>query len=506
MGVTGAHSRVDPAVSEPRPSARVRTSALILVLLVLVAAADRFLLLDHQSLWYDEIVSLMLAKLGLGSMLHEVARTESTPPVYYLVLWVWTRVFGTSAFAIRSLSACAGVGTVALVYLGARVRFSRGAATVAGALAATSPLSIWYSQEARAYALVTLFVAWSLYFLLRACSRPSRSSLAGWSIVSCLALGTHYFAAFVVVAEAGVLLRVYRHNLRTVLVSFVPPLAVGGALLPLALHQRSLGHAAFIATQPLGSRIEQTLSGFLFGRYAVSWAHLLPVCFAIVVGGLLSIRLLAPARVRRDALVLAAVAVFAFVMPLAVVTDSFYQRNLIVVLPPLLVLAGVAFVPRETRTAPVVAGVVVAVLLLAPTAVTARRESLQREDWRGVASIVGRVGPQQAVIAYPQFEYVALVHHRPDLEPVSSGRRTVREIVLVGRPRLETLRLPGGFRSVSDDRLGTLRIVRLRAEAPRRLDVRSLHLRSLAPFAGSGGAPADRPGQDAALLVERAGG
>ena len=72
----------------------------------------------------SDLLDLALAKQPFGAMLHEVARSESTPPLYYGLLWVWVRLLGTSADALRSLSACFGVLTVVVVYLAARLRFS----------------------------------------------------------------------------------------------------------------------------------------------------------------------------------------------------------------------------------------------------------------------------------------------------------------------------------------------------------------------------------------------
>ena len=58
-----------------------------------------------------------LVRLGLGPMLRTIPRTESTPPLYYVLAWVWTHVFGSGEFGLRSLSALAGAGTV---FLGGR--------------------------------------------------------------------------------------------------------------------------------------------------------------------------------------------------------------------------------------------------------------------------------------------------------------------------------------------------------------------------------------------------
>jgi hypothetical protein len=64
---------------------RARSLAPVVVIGI-VAAVVRFSLIDHQSLWFDEIVSATLAKQPFGSNLHEIASTESTPPLYYVFL------------------------------------------------------------------------------------------------------------------------------------------------------------------------------------------------------------------------------------------------------------------------------------------------------------------------------------------------------------------------------------------------------------------------------------
>ena len=472
--------------------------------LVALALLVRFVWITHQSLWYDEVVSLTLAKQPFGSMLHDIARTESTPPLYYAVLWVWVRIFGTTALALRSLSALTGVATVVVVYLAARVRFSRGAALVAGAFAATNPMLIWYSQETRSYALVTLFVAGTLYFFLRSRAEGSEQPPVGWAITASLALASHYFAVFVVVPEAVLLLYAYRGRWRRLVPALTVPAVVGALLLPLAIHQRNSGHADFISGLSLGARIKQPINEYLLGTYSISLLHLLVIWLVIAVGAIASIQLRASKMERREVFVLLGIAAAAFLVPLAVAESSFFHRNLIVVLPPLFLAAGVVFVPRGGGRPSVVAGSVAALLLLAPTALIERHPSMQREDWRDMAALLGPQKPGTAVLAYPRFEYIPLVHYRASLRVVDSGIVQVRELILVGRPQLTTLKLPAGFRKVLDETLGTLRIVRFESATTRSVEVASLHLRPVLRLLVPGGASENNVGQDATLLVEPA--
>ena len=74
-----------------------------------VAAVLRFYRLGHQGFWFDEGNTALLVHFSPGKMLGLIPQTESTPPLYYCVAWVWARVFGYGETGLRSLSAVCGV-------------------------------------------------------------------------------------------------------------------------------------------------------------------------------------------------------------------------------------------------------------------------------------------------------------------------------------------------------------------------------------------------------------
>ncbi len=132
-----------------------------------------------------------------------VGFSESTPPLYYALAWVWAQAAGTGEFGLRSLSALAGVATVPVAYLIAVELRGRRAGLMAAALVAVNPMLLWYAQEARAYSLLTLLCAVSLLYCARALRYGRRRDLTLWGVASALALATHYFALFLVVPEVG---------------------------------------------------------------------------------------------------------------------------------------------------------------------------------------------------------------------------------------------------------------------------------------------------------------
>ena len=169
--------------------------------LTVAGAALRFATLDRQSFWLDELVTVSLMRRSFGDMVHAIPHSEATPYLYYVVAWPWTRLFGSGEVGLRSLSALAGTATVIAAYGAGASLLSSRVGLLTAALVAVNPFLVWYSQEARSYALVTLFVAIGLWFFAKAL-KGERWALAGWALASSLALATHYFAVFVIVPEA----------------------------------------------------------------------------------------------------------------------------------------------------------------------------------------------------------------------------------------------------------------------------------------------------------------
>jgi 4-amino-4-deoxy-L-arabinose transferase-like glycosyltransferase len=144
----------------PRHSERARegtphTVRLALTLLTLLALALRVTHLG-RSLFTDEAYSLALAQRGFGHMLGLFGYEANGMP-YPLVLWPLIRVFGTGEAVLRAPAVLAGTASVpALWWAARRLGYRETVALGAAALLALNPMAIWYSQEARPYALVML--------------------------------------------------------------------------------------------------------------------------------------------------------------------------------------------------------------------------------------------------------------------------------------------------------------------------------------------------------------
>jgi Dolichyl-phosphate-mannose-protein mannosyltransferase len=202
----------------------------VVVLLTAIAFALRLVGID-QTLFGDELFTyaIVTGNDGVGGVLGDGAHTtESNPPLYYVLAWLAAQV-GDPTIWIRIPSLVFGTATVPLVYLlGART-VGRSAGLVGAALVALSPFAIFYSDEARAYAMLTCLSVLSTLTLLRALRRADRLSWVAYGASLTALIYTHYTGVFVVLAQLGWAAWTHREHLRALaLVS----LGVAVAFLP----------------------------------------------------------------------------------------------------------------------------------------------------------------------------------------------------------------------------------------------------------------------------------
>ncbi len=153
-------------MTAPARRQRGTTDNVILWLIVLLAAVLRFFRIGYQSLWADEGNSAAMAGRSLADISARAA-ADIHPPGYYWLLNLWSRIFGDSEVALRSLSAVWGILLVWLVYQIVSRLFDRRTALLAAFFAAINPFLIYYSQEARMYAQLAALAALLFYGLVR---------------------------------------------------------------------------------------------------------------------------------------------------------------------------------------------------------------------------------------------------------------------------------------------------------------------------------------------------
>lgn len=208
----------DPQGSEPPAAAPRGTDSVWLILAVsaVIVAGIGFRFFTRSDLWADEVLSVNVARLPL-SELRPALRHDGAPPLYYLLLHLWMRVFGTGDISARALSGLFGVAAlVPMWFAGRRLderravagRAPAGARTVAWAatlMLAASPFAIRYATEVRMYSLVVLLVLLGYLAVTRTLERPSWGPLVAVTLITGLLLYTHYWS-FALLGVAGLFL------------------------------------------------------------------------------------------------------------------------------------------------------------------------------------------------------------------------------------------------------------------------------------------------------------
>jgi mannosyltransferase len=187
--------------------------------------------------WIDEGISVGIADRPIGDI-PGVLRQDGSPPLYYVILHLWIRVFGTSEVAVRSLSLLFATLAVPAAWWAGRVLFGRRAGWMAAILAATNPFLTTYAQEARMYALVALIGIFACACLGRAfAGEATNEARVPWAIGAAVALAamlySHNWALFFAAAWGGawlVLLARAQGEQRALLLR-AGLIAFGGALL-----------------------------------------------------------------------------------------------------------------------------------------------------------------------------------------------------------------------------------------------------------------------------------
>lgn len=181
---------------------------LLLLLCLLFGFALRLCSLSGKGLSYDEAATALMARATPAEIIafHWRAAFEH-PPFWQLLMHTWSLGFGQSEFALRLPSAIAGVVVLPLVWqLARRLGFTAWSALTATLLTATAPILVYYSQEARMYALVVAFALASLLVTQQLAVAPTVSKIGLYLLLNWSMLGLHYYSVLLIGAEGLFLL------------------------------------------------------------------------------------------------------------------------------------------------------------------------------------------------------------------------------------------------------------------------------------------------------------
>ncbi len=392
----------------------LRTFRVGVLVVLLLAAGVRFYRLDHQSFWNDEGNTARLSERSIPLIIEGTA-SDVHPPLYYLLISGWRQFTGDSEFSLRSFSGFAGVLIVATVITIGRLWYDRPTALLAGIFVALSPPLIYYSQEARMYALHALWAVLLTVLLLRGWGKDQRSGgwLAGYVLVAAAGLYTHYaFPAVLVVHSLWVVIWIWGEGAsavrRQLLLWGGMMAAVGLLYVPwLPIFLGASGRAAEPGSLP--DFITRVFEWYIIGptgHLEIGWA-ILPLCL-LLIGAVWppTSRLTIPKRIRVAIPLLLWITVPAGLMFLVGATTNNYLKFLTTVVPGLhlLMAAGLVGIGHRASfgTAVIPVGAIFTAALL-PSLFALNRlyfdPSTYRDDYRALAAqITAEDHPNAAVV------------------------------------------------------------------------------------------------------------
>lgn len=246
----------------------------------------------RTAVWYDEAYSAYLVR-GNFAQIWRMTSIDVHPPFYYFCLKVWSLVFGTSDFALRSMSVFFAAIGIILTYFWLKRWFGEKTASIASIALALSPLLMRYSQEMRMYGLVFAIVMSATLVLDIALKSKKKLAWLAYALLICLGMWTHYFTALAWVTHFIYVIYYFRKKGLQKTVFWAYPVAVGLFVpwVPFFLEQsRSIQRGFWIkpvdATTPMGLVTETLI--FRNVTETESWLLVLVLATIIVVAVLLA--------------------------------------------------------------------------------------------------------------------------------------------------------------------------------------------------------------------------
>jgi uncharacterized membrane protein len=369
---------------------------------ILLALVIRLIGLGAESAWIDEAYSISLARYPIAQILQGTA-SDQHPPLYYLLLHVWM-LFGKSVPYVRLLSAIFGtLNVVQVMAFGWKVA-GRWLGIWAAFLLAISPFHVWYSQEVRQYMLLACLTTAATVELWNCINGKRRWWL--YCLFVILAIFTQYFAVFILIAHAVIIvLWAYRQrNPRLVILWIITMVGVGLAFapwLPTAINQ-FLNHTMPWIGEPAIGDIRNVGLRLIFGDgvlllpVMLRWVGL--VCL-LVVTSYIFIRYLSKnseARKVYGFIILWAVIPFIAISLVAKFYPIFqFKQYLIILAPSILAVTGVTIIIHRPWGGIFFAGLA----LVSGLTLVVQQIINTKDDWRGVANYIN-THKENSVLVY----------------------------------------------------------------------------------------------------------
>jgi mannosyltransferase len=176
---------------------------LFLFLILILAAVLRFYGLTNQSMWVDELHTMVESDptITWGMMFDYLKCCDPHPPLYFIIERILFVLIGHTDWVARSLSASCGVASVYAMYLLGKEIRDQELGLIAALLTSINFFNRQYSQEARCYIMAFLFAVISFLFFIKLLKTLGTKQMYYYILFTLLLLYSHYYSLFLVAGQ-----------------------------------------------------------------------------------------------------------------------------------------------------------------------------------------------------------------------------------------------------------------------------------------------------------------
>ena len=181
---------------------------ILLIIIIVLASSLRLVGVTHENLCQIELHHTFRI---VNSNIKESFNVDIHPPLYYVLMHFWVKIFGFSDFSLRYPSVIFGILSVVVTFMLARELFNQKIALLSSYFVGMSEFVIFNSKEARHYSMLLFLATLSTYYFVKFL-KSKRSNTFLYILVSVLAIYTHYYFIFVIVLQNLLFVLFYDRN------------------------------------------------------------------------------------------------------------------------------------------------------------------------------------------------------------------------------------------------------------------------------------------------------
>jgi uncharacterized membrane protein len=178
--------------------------------------------IGRESLEHDEIwtAAVALKSTSLNTMISDFILKDVHPPLFYITLYYWGKIVGSSDFEIRLLCFLLVLASLYISYLVLKKHYSRKVAFIFVALSSFTPGVLFYAQQLRMYALLYSLanIACILFFIfitkIKNNQTIEKNFLGIYFFLGTLLCYTH-FTGYLIVFSLSLLVIIYSLKLKS---------------------------------------------------------------------------------------------------------------------------------------------------------------------------------------------------------------------------------------------------------------------------------------------------